>query len=313
MRIHQPLSTHRRPGDAARRARHRRRRDGAPGAAGAPRPDPADPRLARPAAARRPGGPGHGHPVSPPGGGPGGAAEWRGHPGVDAHRLRQVAVLPPAGAPGDRGGPIGTGAVPVPDQGAQPRPAGRGPGAGRPGGPATPGGRLRRRYARRRSGAASGPPARSWSPTRTCSTPRSCPTTRRGSSCSSSCATSWWTRRTPTGASSAAMSRTCCGGWPASAPTTAPRPGSCAARRPSAIPAELARTLTGRQVRVIDRNGAPSGEKHVVVLDPPVLDSRTGARPGPVRAWRAGRRSPSCGPAARPSCSDARGSRWSCC
>ncbi len=46
-------------------------------------------------------------------------------------------------------------------------------------------------------------------------------------------------------------------------------------------PGELARTLTGRSVRVIDRNGAPSGEKHVVVLDPPIRDSRTGARPGP--------------------------------
>jgi DEAD/DEAH box helicase domain-containing protein len=46
-------------------------------------------------------------------------------------------------------------------------------------------------------------------------------------------------------------------------------------------PGELARTLTGRQVRVIDHNGAPSGEKHVVVLDPPIRDVRTGARPGP--------------------------------
>ncbi len=46
-------------------------------------------------------------------------------------------------------------------------------------------------------------------------------------------------------------------------------------------PGELARTLTGRPVRVIDRNGAPSGEKHVVVLDPPVRDTRTGARPAP--------------------------------
>ena len=46
-------------------------------------------------------------------------------------------------------------------------------------------------------------------------------------------------------------------------------------------PGELARTLTGRPVRVIDRNGAPSGEKHVVVLDPPIRDARTGARPGP--------------------------------
>ncbi len=46
-------------------------------------------------------------------------------------------------------------------------------------------------------------------------------------------------------------------------------------------PGELASTLTGRTVRVIDRSGAPTGEKHVVVLDPPILDTRTGARPGP--------------------------------
>jgi DEAD/DEAH box helicase domain-containing protein len=47
-------------------------------------------------------------------------------------------------------------------------------------------------------------------------------------------------------------------------------------------PGELAETLTGRpSVRVIDRNGAPSGEKHVVVLDPPVIDARSGIRPGP--------------------------------
>jgi DEAD/DEAH box helicase domain-containing protein len=46
-------------------------------------------------------------------------------------------------------------------------------------------------------------------------------------------------------------------------------------------PGELARTLTGRPVRVIDRNGAPSGEKHLLVLDPPVIDRRSGVRPGP--------------------------------
>ncbi|MBX3029364.1 MAG: DEAD/DEAH box helicase [Chloroflexi bacterium] len=45
-------------------------------------------------------------------------------------------------------------------------------------------------------------------------------------------------------------------------------------------PSELADLLTGRRVRVIDRSGAPTGEKHVVVLDPPVSDTRTGARPG---------------------------------
>ncbi len=48
-----------------------------------------------------------------------------------------------------------------------------------------------------------------------------------------------------------------------------------------ANPAELARTLTGREFRVIDRSGAPQGERHVVILDPPPLDARSGVRPGP--------------------------------
>ena len=47
-------------------------------------------------------------------------------------------------------------------------------------------------------------------------------------------------------------------------------------------PKELAETLTGRSMTVVDRNGAPSGEKHVVILNPPVIDARTGVRPGPL-------------------------------
>jgi DEAD/DEAH box helicase domain-containing protein len=47
-------------------------------------------------------------------------------------------------------------------------------------------------------------------------------------------------------------------------------------------PRELAETLTGRTIHVIDRNGAPSGEKHIVVLDPPPIDQRLGIRPGAV-------------------------------
>ncbi len=45
-------------------------------------------------------------------------------------------------------------------------------------------------------------------------------------------------------------------------------------------PRVLAETLTGRPVTVIDNNGAPAGEKHIVVLNPPLLDRRTGIRPG---------------------------------
>jgi DEAD/DEAH box helicase domain-containing protein len=46
-------------------------------------------------------------------------------------------------------------------------------------------------------------------------------------------------------------------------------------------PGELAETLTGRSFQVIDRSGAPTGERHVIVLDPAPLDARTGVRPGP--------------------------------
>ncbi|MDQ3937231.1 MAG: DEAD/DEAH box helicase, partial [Chloroflexota bacterium] len=45
-------------------------------------------------------------------------------------------------------------------------------------------------------------------------------------------------------------------------------------------PRALAETLTGRTVTVVDRNGAPAGEKHVVVLNPPVTDQRLGVRAG---------------------------------
>jgi DEAD/DEAH box helicase domain-containing protein len=43
-------------------------------------------------------------------------------------------------------------------------------------------------------------------------------------------------------------------------------------------PGSLAETLTGRPMTVINRNGAPAGAKHVVVLNPPVIDPRLGVR-----------------------------------
>jgi DEAD/DEAH box helicase domain-containing protein len=43
-------------------------------------------------------------------------------------------------------------------------------------------------------------------------------------------------------------------------------------------PAELAGQLTGRTPRLIDRNGAPAGPRHVLLVDPPLLDPATGAR-----------------------------------
>ena len=43
-------------------------------------------------------------------------------------------------------------------------------------------------------------------------------------------------------------------------------------------PGELATMLTGRPMRLIDRNGAPSGERHVLLVDPPILHPESGAR-----------------------------------
>ena len=70
-------------------------------------------------------------------------------------------------------------------------------------------------------------------------------------------------------------------------------------------PSELAELLVGRPVRAIDRNGAPSGEKHLLLVDPPVIDGSTGARGSaltlaerwalPVPAGRAARRWSSAG------------------
>lgn len=43
-------------------------------------------------------------------------------------------------------------------------------------------------------------------------------------------------------------------------------------------PGELAELLTGRPARVVDRNGAPAGDRHILMVQPPLLDPATGAR-----------------------------------
>ena len=67
-----------------------------------------------------------------------------------------------------------------------------------------------------------------------------------------------------------------------------------------------------RPGRLIDRNGAPAGERHVLLVDPPLLDARD-RRPrlGADLAERWPCRS--CGPAARRSSSAGRGSRSRSC
>ena len=43
-------------------------------------------------------------------------------------------------------------------------------------------------------------------------------------------------------------------------------------------PSELAAMLTGRPAGLVDRNGAPAGERHVLLVDPPVMEPASGAR-----------------------------------
>ena len=43
-------------------------------------------------------------------------------------------------------------------------------------------------------------------------------------------------------------------------------------------PGELAELLTGRPATLVDRNGAPAGERHVLLVDPPVMEPASGAR-----------------------------------
>ena len=45
-----------------------------------------------------------------------------------------------------------------------------------------------------------------------------------------------------------------------------------------ANPGELARQLTGREAQLVDRSGAPSGEKHVIFYNPPVVNRQLGIR-----------------------------------
>jgi DEAD/DEAH box helicase domain-containing protein len=53
-----------------------------------------------------------------------------------------------------------------------------------------------------------------------------------------------------------------------------------------ANPQELACTLTGRDVTMIDNNGAPMGERHFIFYNPPVVNRQLGIRKGCVPETR---------------------------
>lgn len=49
-----------------------------------------------------------------------------------------------------------------------------------------------------------------------------------------------------------------------------------------ANPKELAETLTGREITLIDNNGAPMGQRHFVFYNPPVINRQLGIRKGVI-------------------------------
>ena len=151
-------------------------------------------------------------------------------------------------------------------------------------------------------------PGRSSSPTRTCSMRRSFRTTRSGSSCSRTCATS----------SSTSSIRTCglfgshvanvirrlhriCAHYGAN-------PTFICASATIANPRELAERVLEAPVELVDDNGAPWSRRHVLVINPPVANEELGIRSS---ALLTGSTSPSGSSAAacRRSPSPARGRR----
>ena len=48
-------------------------------------------------------------------------------------------------------------------------------------------------------------------------------------------------------------------------------------------PGELAEKITGRKMKVIDKNGAPSGEKHFVLYNPPLVNYQLGIRQSVIK------------------------------
>ena len=51
-------------------------------------------------------------------------------------------------------------------------------------------------------------------------------------------------------------------------------------------PKELAETMTGCEMRLIDQNGAPAGERHVIFYNPPVINAQLGIRAGSIPETR---------------------------
>ena len=107
---------------------------------------------------------------------------------------------------------------------------------------------------------------------------RSSPTTPSGSSCSRTCASWSSTSCTPIAASSAATWPTSSAACAASAATTARTRSSSAPAPPSPTRATWRSGCIEAPVELVDDNGAPSGRRHILVYNPPVVNEQLGIR-----------------------------------
>ncbi len=105
----------------------------------------------------------------------------------------------------------------------------------------------------------------------------------RGRASSPTCASSSSTSCTRTAASSAATWPTCCAGSPASRASTARTRPSSSPRRPSATRTSTPARILGQKVELVGESGAPTGERHVMLYNPPVVNEELGIRASYVK------------------------------
>ena len=99
-----------------------------------------------------------------------------------------------------------------------------------------------------------------------------------GAAISRTCATSSSTSCTTIAASTAAIWRICCAACSASASSTVRKPQFICCSATIANPRELAEALTGEPFELVERNGAPRGEKYFIFYNPPVVNRQLGIR-----------------------------------
>ncbi len=87
-------------------------------------------------------------------------------------------------------------------------------------------------------------------------------------------------------ACTAAIWRTCCGGWRRICEFYGSKPQFICCSATIANPKELAEALTEAPFELVDRNGAPSGEKYFVFYNPPVVNKQLGIRRGYLQETR---------------------------